>query len=111
MNDDFLHRLRAEPSAKFLATLKASLDRQAIKRAQARRTFFRAAILATLIGGSAVAAFVTWKGMPASARLAARTPAPRNELRIRGTSFRHPTAAVRRRRAHEPRAAHRQRRR
>ena len=73
MNDDFLHRLRAEPSAKFLAALKASLDRQAAKRAQARRTFFRAAILATLIGGSSVAAFVAWKGMPAAARLAART--------------------------------------
>jgi phosphate transport system substrate-binding protein len=74
MNDDFLHRLRAEPSPKFLATLKASLDRQAIKRAQVRRTLFRTAILATLVAGSAVAAFVTWKGMPASARLAARTP-------------------------------------
>jgi phosphate transport system substrate-binding protein len=73
MNDDFLHRLRVEPNAKFLATLKASLDRQAIKSAQARRTFFRAAILATLVGGSAVAAFV-WKGMPAPAPLAARTP-------------------------------------
>ena len=74
MNDDFLHRLRAEPSAKFLAALKASLDRQAAKRAQARRTFFRAAILATLIGGSSVAAFVAWKGLPAAARLAAHTP-------------------------------------
>jgi phosphate transport system substrate-binding protein len=73
MNDDFLHRLRAEPSPKFLATLKASLDRQALKRAQARRIFFRAAILAMLVGGSAVAAFVAWKGMPAAARLAART--------------------------------------
>jgi phosphate transport system substrate-binding protein len=72
MNDDFLHRMRAEPSPKFLAALKASLDRQAIKRAQARRIFFRAAILA-LVGGSAMAAFVAWKGMPASARLAART--------------------------------------
>ena len=74
MNDDFLHRLRAEPNAKFLATLKASLDRQAIKRAQGRRTFFRAALVATLVGGSAVAAFVIWKGMPAPAPLAARTP-------------------------------------
>jgi len=74
MNDEFLHRLRAEPSAKFLATLKASLDRQATKRAQVRRTFFRAAILAMLVGGSAVAAFVAWKGTPPSARLAARNP-------------------------------------
>jgi phosphate transport system substrate-binding protein len=74
MNDDFLHRLRAEPSAKFLATLKAGLDRQAAKRAQARRTFFRAAILATLVGGSSVAAFVAWKSISMPARLAARTP-------------------------------------
>ncbi|HEY2782616.1 MAG TPA: substrate-binding domain-containing protein [Steroidobacteraceae bacterium] len=73
MNDDFLHRLRAEPSAKFLAALKASLDRQAISHGQARRTLFRTAILATLIGGSAVAmAFVAWKGLPASARFATR---------------------------------------
>ena len=72
MNDEFLHRLRAEPNAKFLATLKASLDRQATRRAQVRRTFFRAAILATVIGGSSVAAFVAWKGMPASAHFAAR---------------------------------------
>jgi phosphate transport system substrate-binding protein len=70
MNDDFLHRLRAEPSAKFLATLKATLERQAMSHA--RRTLFRTAILATLIGGSAVAvAFVAWKGIPESVRVAA----------------------------------------
>ena len=81
MNDEFLHRLRAEPSAKFLASLKASLDRQASRRAQVRRTFFRAAILATLVAGSAVAAFVTWKGLPASVRLAARTPSTQERAR------------------------------
>lgn len=63
MNDDFLHRLRKEPSAKYLATLKASLDRQAVRQAKTRRTLFRTAILAALIGGSAVAvAFVVWRG-------------------------------------------------
>ena len=65
MNDDFLHRLRAEPSPKFLAALKARLDRQAIDHGRARRVLFRTAILAALIGGSAVAiAFVAWRGVP-----------------------------------------------
>jgi phosphate transport system substrate-binding protein len=63
MNDDFLHRLRKEPSVKYLAQLKASLDRQAVRQAKTRRTIFRTAILAALIGGSAVAvAFVAWRG-------------------------------------------------
>ena len=65
MNDDFLHRLRKEPNAKYLAQLKASLDRQALRQAKTRRTLFRTAILAALIGGSAVAvAFVAWRGVP-----------------------------------------------
>src|ERR1700733_10684602 len=63
---DFLQRLRAEPSRKFLSTLKASLDRQAINQAKARRMLFRTAILAALIGGSAVAvAFVVLRGSTA----------------------------------------------
>jgi phosphate transport system substrate-binding protein len=57
-NDDFLHRLRAEPSKKFLSTLKASLDRQTRHQANARR-LLRTAILAALIGGSAVAVALT----------------------------------------------------
>jgi phosphate transport system substrate-binding protein len=66
MNDDFLHRLRREPSAKYLATLKASLDRQAAQQTKARRILLRTAILGALIGGSAVAvAFVAWRGIPA----------------------------------------------
>jgi len=63
LNDDFLQRLRAEPSRKFLSALKADLDRQTIDRTRARRTLFRTAILAALIGGSAVAvAFALLKG-------------------------------------------------
>jgi len=58
LNEDFLHRLRAEPSKKFLSTLKASLDRQTRNQAKARR-LFRTAILAALIGGSAVAVALT----------------------------------------------------
>src|SRR3984885_9054886 len=66
-DDDFLQRLRAEPSRKFLSTLKANLDRQTISQAKARRTLFRTAILAALIGGSAVAvAFVVLRGSPAA---------------------------------------------
>ncbi|HEY2463800.1 MAG TPA: substrate-binding domain-containing protein [Steroidobacteraceae bacterium] len=70
MNDDFLQRLRAPPSKKFLSTLKANLDRQVMNQAKARRTLFRTAILAALIGGSAVAvAFAVLKSTPASSRL------------------------------------------
>jgi phosphate transport system substrate-binding protein len=66
LNDDFLQHLRAEPSKKFLSTLKANLDRQTINQARARRTLFRTAILAALIGGSAVAvAFVVLRGSTA----------------------------------------------
>ena len=71
LNDDFLQRLRAEPSKKFLSTLKANLDRQAISQAKARRTLFRTAILAALIGGSAVAvAFAVLRGSPAAKTVA-----------------------------------------
>ena len=66
LNDDFLQHLRAEPSRKFLSTLKANLDRQTVNQAKARRTLFRTAILAALIGGSAVAvAFVVLRGSTA----------------------------------------------
>ena len=77
-NDDFLQRLRADPSKKFLSTLKANLDRQAISQVKARRTLFRTAILAALIGGSAVAvAFAVLRGSPARTvvRMAAIGPA------------------------------------
>jgi phosphate transport system substrate-binding protein len=71
MNDDFLLRLRAEPSKKFLSTLKANLDRQSVNQAKARRTLFRTAILAALIGGSAVAvAFAVLRGSPGGNALA-----------------------------------------
>jgi phosphate transport system substrate-binding protein len=72
LNDDFLQRLRAEPSKKFLSTLKSNLDRQAINHATARRTLFRTAILAALIGGSAVAvALAVWRGSSRSAEAVA----------------------------------------
>jgi phosphate transport system substrate-binding protein len=66
LNDDFLQHLRTAPSNKFLSTLKASLDRQTISQAKARRTLFRTAIFAALIGSSAVAlAFAFFRGPPA----------------------------------------------
>jgi phosphate transport system substrate-binding protein len=71
LNDDFLHHLRAEPSKKFLATLRANLNRQSVNQAKARRMLFRTAILAALIGGSAVAvAFSVFRGSPAVSTLA-----------------------------------------
>jgi phosphate transport system substrate-binding protein len=71
LNDDFLQRLRAEPSKKFLATLKANLNRQSINQAKARRTLFRTALLAALIGGSAVAvAFTVFRASPVVSTLA-----------------------------------------
>src|SRR5271155_1529370 len=70
MNDDFLHRLRKEPSAKYLAALKTSLDRQAIRQAKIRRNLFRTAVLAALIGGSAVAIAWGWRGLPPTAHTA-----------------------------------------
>jgi phosphate transport system substrate-binding protein len=80
LNDEFLQRLRAEPSKKFLSTLKANLDRQAGNQARARRALFRTAILAALIGGSAVAvAFVVLRGSPgdrAVAPIIAAEPQP-----------------------------------
>jgi phosphate transport system substrate-binding protein len=80
MNDEFLHRLRKEPSAKYLAALKASLDRQAIRQAKTRGTLFRTAILAALIGGSAVAvAFVAWHGAPGSFGTVAQLHEPAGE--------------------------------
>jgi phosphate transport system substrate-binding protein len=71
-NGDFLQRLRAEPSKKFLSTLKADLDRQTLDQAKTRRALFRTAILAALIGGSAVAvavALVVLRGSPAAGTL------------------------------------------
>jgi phosphate transport system substrate-binding protein len=71
LNDEFLQGLRAEPSKKFLSTLKANLDRQASNQAGARRALFRTAILAALIGGSAVAvAFVVLRGSPGGRTIA-----------------------------------------
>jgi phosphate transport system substrate-binding protein len=71
MNDDFLQRLRVEPNKKFLRTLKADLDRQTINQARARRTLVRTAILAALIGGSAVAiAFAVLRATPDDSTLA-----------------------------------------
>jgi phosphate transport system substrate-binding protein len=71
LNDDFLHRLRVEPSKKFLATLRSNLNRQSVNQARARRMLFRTAILAALIGGSAVAvAFSVFRGSPAVSTLA-----------------------------------------
>lgn len=56
MNDDFLYRLRKEPSAAFMARLKARLGRQNARTV--RFSIARSFLLALLVGGSAIAA--TW---------------------------------------------------
>lgn len=56
MNDDFLHRLRKQPSQAFAARLKAKLERQMPQRP--RISVVRSLVLGLLVGGSAVAA--TW---------------------------------------------------
>ena len=55
MNDDFLHRIRAQPSADFLARLKTRLDRQVPPPPKPRRTALRALAWGLLFGGSAFA--------------------------------------------------------
>jgi phosphate transport system substrate-binding protein len=65
MNDDFLHRIRAEPPPQFLASLKSRLDRQeAVAARESGLRWFRAATLIALVGGAALtlALTVTWNG-------------------------------------------------
>ena len=57
MNDDFLHRLRIEPPPRFIASLKARLDRQDERSPKPfHRTWLRNAFLLTLLGASGLAA-------------------------------------------------------
>ncbi len=53
MNEDFLHRIRAQPSSEFLARLKAKLDRQPSREPRAR--LVRSLAAGLLIGISALA--------------------------------------------------------
>jgi phosphate transport system substrate-binding protein len=55
MNDDFLHRIRIDPPARFLATLKAKLDAQEAARSDSRRFSLRTLLLGALIGSGGVA--------------------------------------------------------
>jgi phosphate transport system substrate-binding protein len=70
MNDDFLHRIRAQPPADFLAQLKARLDRQPPPSAsRPRRALFRTLTLGLLFGGSVFAiTLLTVTGIPDAAR-------------------------------------------
>lgn len=57
MNDDFLHRIRIDPPPRFVATLKARLDRLHQKSPRsAERMRLRNAFLLTLLGASGLAA-------------------------------------------------------
>ncbi|MFL6601723.1 MAG: substrate-binding domain-containing protein [Steroidobacteraceae bacterium] len=66
MNDDFLHRIRAEPPRAFMADLKARLDRQLPPAATApRRSLFRVLVFGLLFGGSVFAiSLLTVNGIP-----------------------------------------------
>jgi phosphate transport system substrate-binding protein len=70
MNDDFLHRIRVEPPAGFVAGLKARLDRQLPPATAApRRSILRVLIFGLLFGGSVFAiSLLTVNGMPDFAR-------------------------------------------
>jgi hypothetical protein len=70
MNDDFLHRIRVEPPAGFMARLKGRLDRQVPLPPRARpRSLFRALAIGLLFGGSVFAiTLLTVNGVPDFAR-------------------------------------------
>lgn len=55
MNDDFLHQLRVDPPASFLAELKAKLDGQAIAPRAIRRVSLRTLAILVFLGGTGVA--------------------------------------------------------
>lgn len=55
MNDDFLHRIRVEPPAGFLARLKVRLDRQPTAAPAPRRSLFRVLAFGLLFSGSVFA--------------------------------------------------------
>ena len=55
MNDDFLHQIRVDPSATFLAELKARLDGQEIARQAIRRVSLRTLAILVFLGGAGAA--------------------------------------------------------
>ena len=69
MNDDFLHRIRVEPPAGFLARLKVRLDRQPTAAPAPRRSLFRVLAIGLLFSGSVFAiTLLTVNGLPDFAR-------------------------------------------
>jgi phosphate transport system substrate-binding protein len=70
MNDDFLHRIRVEPPAGFMASLKTRLDRQLPPAATApRRSLLRVLVFGLFFGGSVFAiSLLTVNGLPDFAR-------------------------------------------
>ena len=78
MNDDFLHRLRAEPLTRFLAALKAKLDAQGAAPPASRRVSLRTLAIAIVLGGAGVAIALVVSGEIASwtSRMEVVTNAP-----------------------------------
>ena len=96
MNDDFLHRIRVEPPAGFMARLKARLDLQPPPTPPApRRSMLRVLMFGLLFGGSVFAiTLLTVNGVPDFARnlIQPQLPtrmepasAPNSTLKINGT--------------------------
>lgn len=78
MNDDFLHRIRVEPPADFLARLKSRLDKQPTEPKRTRRTAaLRTLALGLFFGGSVFAiTLLTVNGVPESIRRLVTNPHP-----------------------------------
>jgi len=67
MNDEFLHRLRRRPPARFKAALQARLDMHGHAPVKSRPAWLRPLGFGVLIGGAAVAAtLLAMRGMPES---------------------------------------------
>jgi formylglycine-generating enzyme required for sulfatase activity len=75
MNDDFLHRIRVDPSASFLAALKAKLDGQSVAPPATRRVSLRIlAIVPFLVGTGIAIALIVSTGIPSWDRQLSAVP-------------------------------------
>jgi phosphate transport system substrate-binding protein len=88
MNDDFLHRIRVQPPAGFMANLKARLDRQLPRAAAApRRSLLRVLVFGLLFGGSVFAiSLLTVNGLPDFARNLVQTQHQNSKGDVTGNS-------------------------
>jgi formylglycine-generating enzyme required for sulfatase activity len=75
MNDDFLHRIRVDPPASFLAALKAKLDGQSVAPPATRRVSLRILAIVTFLIGTGIAiALIVSRGIPSWDRQLSAVP-------------------------------------